>query len=139
MSFFLPARPSAEQQVLIDQLKEGAVSRLLMLAVEGGDATQRAAASRELRQRLADHSEFVSRRTARPASPPNDLLFRHRYVLSPRTPQNASRSTACSGSIGDSIDLLASPAGHAGQTFPDLLTRPVGRTAQPPAGQQPAE
>ena len=43
MSFFLPAKPTAEQQVLVDQLKEGVVSRLLMLAIEGGEASQRAA------------------------------------------------------------------------------------------------
>ena len=49
MSFFLPAKPTAEQQVLVDQLKEGVVSRLLMVAIEGGDAGQRAAASRACR------------------------------------------------------------------------------------------
>ncbi|MFZ1445717.1 MAG: hypothetical protein WAS49_09630, partial [Candidatus Dechloromonas phosphoritropha] len=36
MSFFLPAHPSAGQQVLVDQIKTGAVSRLLMLAIVGG-------------------------------------------------------------------------------------------------------
>ena len=49
MSFFLPSHPTAEQQVLVDKLKEGVVSRLLMLAIEGGEAEQRAAISRNLR------------------------------------------------------------------------------------------
>ena len=49
MSFFLPAHPTAEQQVLVDQLKEGVVSRLLMVAIEGGDEKQRATLSRALR------------------------------------------------------------------------------------------
>ena len=34
MSFFLPAKPTAEQQVLVDQLKEGVVSRLLGIDME---------------------------------------------------------------------------------------------------------
>ena len=37
MSFFLPSKPSAEQQALAGQLRDGTVSRLLMVAVEGGD------------------------------------------------------------------------------------------------------
>ena len=45
MSFFLPAHPGAGQQVLVDQIKTGVVSRLLMLAVAGGDARQRAGLS----------------------------------------------------------------------------------------------
>lgn len=130
MSFFLPARPSAEQQVLIDQLKEGAVSRLLMLAVEGGDATQRAAASRELRQRLADRSEFVSVQNGEASSfaAERDLLFRHRYVLSPAITPERFTVDGLQRSIGDSIDLLASPAGMLVKPF---LTRdPTGELVE---------
>ena len=60
MSFFLPAHPSASQQVLVDQLREGAVTRLLMLGISGGDAGQRATLSRELRARLASQPEFIA-------------------------------------------------------------------------------
>ena len=52
MSFFLPGRPSPAQQVLVDQLKEGVVTRLLMVAIAGGEAAQRATVSRQLRGRL---------------------------------------------------------------------------------------
>jgi len=85
MSFFLPARPTAEQQVLVDQLKEGAVARLLMVAIEGGDATQRAALSRELRGRLAKMPEFAAVQNGEAGSldADRDFLFRHRYLLSP--------------------------------------------------------
>ena len=41
MSFFLPAKPTAEQQVLVDPIKEGVVSRLLMVGIAGGDSSQR--------------------------------------------------------------------------------------------------
>ena len=52
MSFFLPAHPGAAQQVLVDQIRTGAVSRLLMLAIAGGDARQRAGLSRDLRRQI---------------------------------------------------------------------------------------
>ena len=42
------AQTRAATLKLVDQLKEGAVARLLMVAIEGGDATQRATLSREL-------------------------------------------------------------------------------------------
>ena len=69
MSFFLPARPSAEQQVLVDQLKDGAVARLLMVAIVGGDGGQRAALSRDLRGRLARMPEFAAVQNGEAGSP----------------------------------------------------------------------
>ena len=45
LSFFLPSQPTAEQQVLVEQLREGVVSRLLMVAIEGGEPAVRAEAS----------------------------------------------------------------------------------------------
>jgi predicted exporter len=130
MSFFLPARPSAAQQVLIDQLKEGAVSRLLMLAIEGGDAAQRAAASRELRQKLSGRSEFVSVQNGEASNfaAERDLLFRHRYVLSPAVTPERFTVDGLKRAIGDSIDLLTSPAGMLVKPF---LTRdPTGELVE---------
>ena len=59
MSFFLPSNPSAEQRALVEQLQDGSVSRLLMVAVEDGDEKQRAAVSRALRQALAADPDFL--------------------------------------------------------------------------------
>jgi predicted exporter len=113
MSFFLPARPSAEQQVLVDQLKEGVVSRLLMVAIAGGDATQRAAASRDLRGRLGKMPEFVAVQNGEAGSmdADRDFLFRHRYLLSPAVKPERFTVDGLQEAISNSIDLLASPAG----------------------------
>lgn len=113
MSFFLPAEPSAEQQVLVDQLKEGTVSRLLMLAIGGGDAGQRAALSRDLRRRLGQMPEFVSVQNGEAGSQDadRDFLIRHRYQLSPAVTPARFTVDGLRASIGDSIDRLASPAG----------------------------
>ncbi|MBP5985896.1 MAG: MMPL family transporter [Azonexus sp.] len=113
MSFFLPARPSAEQQVLVDQLKEGVVSRLLMVAIEGGDAAQRATASRDLRGRLQKLPEFVAVQNGEAGShdADRDFLFRHRYLLSPAVKPERFTVDGLRESIANSVDLLASPAG----------------------------
>ena len=113
MSFFLPARPTAEQQVLVDQLKEGAVARLLMVAIEGGDATQRAALSRELRGRLGKMPEFAAVQNGEAGSldADRDFLFRHRYLLSPAVTPERFTVDGLRTAISDSIDRLASPAG----------------------------
>jgi len=113
MSFFLPAKPSAEQQVLVDQLKEGVVSRLLMVAIAGGDAADRATASRALRARLEKLPEFVSIQNGEAGSTDadRDYLFKHRYLLSPAVTPERFTVDGLRQAVGDSIDLLASPAG----------------------------
>ena len=113
MSFFLPAHPSAEQQVLVDQLREGSVTRLLMLAISGGDAQQRAALSRELRARLADGPELATLRNGDQHSLDADreYLFRHRYLLSPAVTPERFTVDGLRSAIAESIDVLASPAG----------------------------
>lgn len=126
MSFFLPARPSAEQQVLVDQLKEGTVSRLLMLAIAGGDESQRAELSRELRGRLAGRAEFVAVQNGESGSlaAERDLLLAHRYQLSPAVTPERFTVAGLNAAIANSIDLLASPAGLLLKPF---LTRdPTG-------------
>ena len=126
MSFFLPSTPSAEQQVLIDQLKEGVVSRLLMVGIEGGDGAQRAAASRALRERLAARPDFVSVQNGEAGSiaAERDLLFARRYLLSPAVGPQRFTVDGLRDAISGSIDLLASPAGMLVKPF---LTRdPTG-------------
>ncbi|WP_153147014.1 MMPL family transporter [Dechloromonas sp. H13] len=113
MSFFLPARPSAGQQVLVEQLKEGAVARLLMVAIAGGNGEQRAALSRDLRGRLAGMPEFVAVQNGEAGSrdADRDFLFRHRYLLSPAVTPGRFTVDGLRTAISDSIDRLASPAG----------------------------
>lgn len=113
MSFFLPSHPTPEQQALVSQLKEGVVSRLLMLAVEGGNAQQRAVISRDLRGRLAKMPEFVSVQNGEAGSQDADraFLFEHRYLLSPAVTPERFTVDGLQAAITNSIDLLASPAG----------------------------
>ncbi|MCK6389866.1 MAG: MMPL family transporter [Azonexus sp.] len=126
MSFFLPSHPTAEQQVLVEQIKDGAVSRLLMLGIEGGNASQRAQVSRELRGRLAAMPEFVAVQNGESGSldADRDLLLAHRYLLSPAVNPERFTVDGLHRAFSDSIDLLTSPAG---MLFKPFLTRdPTG-------------
>ena len=60
LSAFLPSAPTAEQAVLLDQLKSGSASRLVLVGIEGGDAATRNAASQRLGARLRETPHFAS-------------------------------------------------------------------------------
>ncbi|MFN3496464.1 MAG: MMPL family transporter, partial [Hydrogenophaga sp.] len=119
MSFFLPSEPTPGQQVMVDQIKEGAVSRLLMVAIGGGDEAGRAALSAGLRQRLQDSGQFLSVQNGEAAAQDaeRDHLMRHRYLLSPEVSPERFTVEGLRNAIGDSIDLLASPAGMVLKTL----------------------
>src|SRR5271167_64774 len=58
LSAFLPANPTPAQQLLVDQLRDGPASRLILIAIEQGDAATRAAVSRSFVERLRKDPEF---------------------------------------------------------------------------------
>ena len=119
MSFFLPSEPTPGQQVMVDQLKEGAVSRLLMVAIEGADDTVRATLSSDLRQRLQDSGLFLSVQNGEAAAQDaeRDHLMRHRYLLSPEVSDGRFTVDGLRAAIDNSIELLASPAGMVLKTL----------------------
>lgn len=113
MSAFLPQSPTPEQQLLVDQLQEGVVSRTVLIGIEGADGLGRARLSRELADRLRKSGEFVAVRNGEAGGMDKDreILFTHRYLLSPAVTPERFTETGLRAAIGDSIDLLASPAG----------------------------
>ena len=113
LSAFLPRSPSAGQKVLVDQLRDGLVSRLILVGIEGGDPATRAALSRDMAARLRGNTQFASVNNGEPVSETRDqqFIFQHRYVLSPAvTPQRFS-ADGLHQALGDSLDLLGSSAG----------------------------
>jgi predicted exporter len=126
LSAFLPAHPTPAQQLLVDQLRDGPASRLILIAIEQGDAASRARVSLGLVERLRKDPEFASVNNGAAVAGQSDreFLFQHRYVLSEAV--NAQRFTAAglNGAIRETIDNLASPAGLL---FKSLLPRdPTG-------------
>lgn len=113
MSAFLPRAPTAEQRLLVDQLREGLVSRLILVGIEGGDATGRAAASRAVAKALRSDPNFVAVANGESASLERDqaFFFEHRYQLSPAVEPARFTVDGLRAAIQDTLDLLASPAG----------------------------
>ena len=101
-----------------------------MVAIEGGDAAQRAKASRDLRGRLEKLPEFVSVQNGEAGSldADRDFLFAHRYLLSPAVKPERFTVDGLRDAVANSIDLLASPAGMMLKPF---LTRdPTGELVE---------
>jgi predicted exporter len=113
LSAFLPATPTRMQQLLVDQLRDGPVSRLILIAVEQGDAGARAHVSMAMAGRLRQNAAFSSVNNGEPVGAQRDreFLFQHRYLLSESVTPARFSAAGLHSAIQDTIDDLASPAG----------------------------
>ncbi|MDD4880744.1 MAG: MMPL family transporter, partial [Gallionellaceae bacterium] len=113
LSAFLPRSPSPEQQLLVDQLKSGIASRLILIGVEGGDLAARTRASRDLAARLRADPRFlhVGNGEALELDRDRQVLLENRYLLSPAVTDEHFSAAGLHDGVADSIDLLASSAG----------------------------
>src|ERR1700722_15647713 len=68
LSTFLPAHPTPSQQLLVDQLRDGPASRLILIAIEGADADPRARLSRTLAATLRRYPRFAGVENGEPVS-----------------------------------------------------------------------
>jgi predicted exporter len=113
LSAFLPAAPTPAQQLLVDQLRDGPASRLILIAIEGGDAASRAGVSVAMARRLRSDRQFSSVNNGEPvtAERDRDYLFQHRYLLSDTVTAARFSDAGLHAAIEDTLDDLASPAG----------------------------
>lgn len=113
LSAFLPKNPTPEQQLLMDQLRDGIASRLILVGIEGADAPARAQLSKQVAQGLRTDPAFVTVNNGEPVNTERDraFLFNNRFLLSPSVTPERFSADGLHAALGDSIDLLASPAG----------------------------
>jgi len=126
LSGFLPAHPTPTQQLLVDQLRDGPASRLILIAIEQGDAAARARVSIGLVERLRKDPAFASVDNGAAVAGQRDreFLFQHRYLLSEAVDAQRFTAAGLGAAIRETIDNLASPAGLL---FKSLLPRdPTG-------------
>ncbi len=126
LSAFLPAHPTPTQQLLVDQLRDGPASRLILIAIEQADVASRARVSLAVVERLRKDPAFSSVNNGEAAAGQRDreFLFQHRYLLSEAVDAQRFTSAGLSAAIRETIDNLASPAGLL---FKSLLPRdPTG-------------
>ena len=113
LSAFLPRTPTPEQQLLMDQLRDGLASRLILVGIEGADESTRARLSKEVAQHLRANPAFVTVNNGEPVTAERDraYLFNNRYLLSPAVTPERFSVEGLHLALSDSIDQLASPAG----------------------------
>src|SRR5581483_8219680 len=113
LSAFLPRSPTATQRLLVDQLREGIASRLILIGIEGADAGVRARISLNMGRRLRADPQFVAVNNGEAGAADRDrmVLFEHRYLLSEAVTAGHFAPPGLRDSIQETLDLLASPAG----------------------------
>lgn len=142
LSAFLPRAPSAGQRVLVDQLRDGVVSRLILVAIDGGDAATRAALSRRVASALRADRQFSAINNGEAVNDARDrqFVFDHRYLLSPAVSPQRFSADGLHQALGDSLDLLSSSAGLVAKAM--LPRDPTGEVTalvdQLDSGAQPA-
>src|SRR3954452_12704457 len=85
MSAFLPRSPRPAQQILVEQLREGIVSRLVLLAIEVAPPETLAALSKAMAAELRRDPAFgiVANGDQAAFAGDRQFLWRNRYLLSP--------------------------------------------------------
>ncbi len=125
--------------MLIEQLNSGVAARTLLMAIDGGDANQRATASRGLAKALRGSGLFEQVRNGDNQAGDNpagdngsgdDLqatgqwLFEHRYQLSPAVDAERFTVAGLRDGIAETVSLLGTPAGNL--VKPTLDRDPTG-------------
>ena len=122
MSAFLPRSPTPTQQIMVEQLRDGVVSRLILVGVDGAPAAVLAQISKGMAAQLRGNDELVTVNNGEQSGLEKDfdLLWRNRYLLSDAvTPQRFSASGLHEGLSGY-LDLLATPmSGMAQRVLPN--------------------
>ncbi len=115
LSAFLPRSPSATQQLLVDQLRDSVVSRLILTAIEGDVPDRLTGLSRALAARLRGNPLVAAvengERTGRGAD--GAYLWSNRYLLSPAVTPDRFTAEGLHEALLNDLRLLQSPAGMA--------------------------
>ena len=112
-SAFLPPSATPEQRLLMSQLRDGLVSRLMLVALEGADETTLARTSAALATKLASEPRFAYATNGSLAqfAAQAEVLMRHRYALSQDLDAQKFSVPALRAALEEQQAQLASPFG----------------------------
>ena len=115
LAAFLPSNPTQDQRLLVDLIKEGMVSRLILVGIEDADAATRARLSKDMTKRLREYPLFSVVENGDSSNQERDqkFLFANRYLLSPAiTAEHFQRDRIAQGGgrIYQSTGLFGGPA-----------------------------
>jgi predicted exporter len=126
MSAFLPVHPSANQKVLLDQLKDGAVSRLVLIGVDAQDSEQLAQISAKMLAELRSQKQWslVSNGSLVGSERDIQFLIENRYLLTGTGDPQAWTTPSLQRALLEARAMLTSQAGFFAK---DLVPRdPTG-------------
>jgi len=111
LAAFLPSSPTPMQRFLVDELREGVVSRLMLIGIEGDDQKNLAALSRALTMRLekSDRFAYVTNGAQDSLRADGEFLLRNRYLLSPSVTVERFTAAGIRDALEQQVDLLSSP------------------------------
>lgn len=137
LSAFLPSAPTPEQRVLMEQLKNGAAARVLMIGIRGGTPQARTDASRKLAAAMRASGAFEAVQNGEDVDQQaiGQLLFARRYLLSPGVDAQRFTVEGLRDAIDDTVSLLGTPAGV--RIKPLLWRDPTGETVRMAEGMLP--
>ncbi|MDO8925806.1 MAG: MMPL family transporter [Sideroxyarcus sp.] len=121
MSAFMPRDPTPTQKIMVEQLRDGVVSRLILIGVEGAPAPQLAQISKQMAAKLRTAPELVAVNNGEQAGMEKDfdLLWRNRYLLSDAVTTQRFSAAGLRDSLTYYLDLLSTPmSGMAQRVLP---------------------
>ena len=112
ISQFMPSAKTLQEQLLLNQLNKGLVTRLILIAIEGQDKPQLAKTSRELAAQLRTTSLFlrVDNGENLVSEKEKQRLFEYRYLLDKNTRAQAFEVDRLTQVFEQRLIELSSPA-----------------------------
>jgi predicted exporter len=109
---FLPSGATPVQRVLVHELRDGAVGRLVLIELSGAPAQRLAEVSRTLRDRLATDPAFAYAANGDASQSARDFAFivAHRYALSPGVTSERWTVAGLHRALEEQLDALYSLA-----------------------------
>jgi predicted exporter len=113
ISAFLPRSPTPAQQILVEKLRDGVVSRLVLIGIEGAAPETLARLSKRLAAALRKQDGLVSVSNGESAGfeKDRDYLWRNRYLLSTAVTPERFSADGLRARLEENLQLLSSPAG----------------------------
>ncbi len=113
ISAFLPKNPTANQQLLVDQLKDGVVSRLTLMGIEGADAATLEQLSKRVAAQLRADPQWASVNNGEAVGIEQDgkFLLDNRYLLSDNNKPATWSVAGLQAALNESRQMLSQNAG----------------------------
>jgi predicted exporter len=121
MSAFMPRDPTPTQKIMVEQLRDGVVSRLILMGVEGAPAPVLAQISKNMAVQLRTSPELRAVNNGEQVGMEKDfdLLWNNRYLLSDAVTPQRFTAAGLKESLSGYLDLLSTPmSGMAQRVLP---------------------